>query len=560
MHRQMTGIADFRRAGVRGTCFLLAAAVALLGGCKALTYSEGRSALIAPYESGISETSGRGAARFLFDDFHGLSTDTLEQTALPWKLATTALVIARYPNEAPTLEHLQVILTQFGFIYPDRIANWPLHDQPALAQPIGLVRGDVVRRFPKVRLEVANLGCAGCHAGVLHDANGKPTRSVWLGVPNTSLDIDAYVAAVTDAIVAVSADEESALAALRVLYPDTRDDEISTLRRFVWPRLMKRLPQLRSGEVLAFRNGGPGRSNGVEALKLRLGAGAIDRSAAATVSIPELACEPLRSALLSDGLYAPNAAERFAARHAGTADDPMRLADIVGFFTVSTMGVKPSRVPSILPHIGEVMTFLRDAYQPPPFPGQIDTAKAVRGAQVYAGHCASCHGEYAEIDGHAHLVSYPNQLVELSKIGTDPGRNQAISPELLNAISHSTFHHYVDATHTDGYLAPVLSGIWTSAPYLHNGSVPTLWHLMHPDKRPDRFQVGGHALDYRLVGIAGVAESDGVWGYPADYAPWSAPKWFDASVPGQSNRGHERMFESLDESDKDDLLEYLKRL
>ena len=41
----------------------------------------------------------------------------------------------------------------------------------------------------------------------------------------------------------------------------------------------------------------------------------------------------------------------------------------------------------------------------------------------------------------------------------------------------------VDAD-VDGYVAPPLEGIWASAPYLHNGSVPTLWHLLHNDSRP----------------------------------------------------------------------------
>ena len=537
-------------------------AMVLLSGCALLTgYADGRSAQMARYEASASSSAvARGAARFLFDDFHGLSTETLEQTALPWKLASTALVLARYPDEVPSAVHLRAILSGFGFIYADRIANWPLPEQPALTRPVGLVAGEVRRDIPKVRLEVANLGCAGCHAGVLHDANGKPTHTVWLGLPNTSLDLDAYAVAVTAAIVTVSGDEERVIASVRTLYPETGDDEVATLRRFVWPRLMKRLPQLRGGDVLGFRNGGPGRSNGVEALKLRLRAGPIDPSAAATMSIPQLADEPLRSALLSDGLYSPRNAERFVARDYRIADDPMRLASIVGFFTVSTMGVKPERVPAILPHIGEVIAFLRDGYRAPPFPGLIDAKKAANGARVYAEHCASCHGSYADAESRPQLVSYPNRLVPLPEIGTDPGRNRAVTLKLITAIGHSTFGKYVEAAHVDGYVAPVLSGIWASAPYLHNGSVPTLWHLMHPAQRPAHFQVGGHALDYRFVGIAGVTNANGSWAYSADYTPWSQPQWFDTSLPGQSNRGHEAPFAALTETDKEDLLEYLKRL
>jgi len=109
-------------------------------------------------------------------------------------------------------------------------------------------------------------------------------------------------------------------------------------------------------------------------------------------------------------------------------------------------------------------------------------------------------------------------------------------------------------------VAPPLSGIWATAPYLHNGSVPTLWHLMHPDQRPSRFYVGGHALAFARVGIAGDVDDDGTMHYPRDYRPWSTPSLYDTSEPGRSNRGHETMFAGLSEADKRALLEYLKRL
>jgi hypothetical protein len=62
---------------------------------------------------------------------------------------------------------------------------------------------------------------------------------------------------------------------------------------------------------------------------------------------------------------------------------------------------------------------------------------------------------------------------------------------------------HVIAANIGGYVAPILNGVWATAPYLHNGSVPTLWHLMHPESRPCRFEVGGHKLDSTKVGIAG---------------------------------------------------------
>jgi hypothetical protein len=109
-----------------------------------------------------------------------------------------------------------------------------------------------------------------------------------------------------------------------------------------------------------------------------------------------------------------------------------------------------------------------------------------------------------------------------------------------------------------GYVAPDLSGVWSTAPYLHNGSVPTLWHLLHPEDRPERFYVGGHALDWEKVGIAGTPGTDGVYRYPDGYRPWSRSMLYDTKEPGRSNAGHE--VRDLSEAQKRALLEYLKVL
>ncbi|NCT12302.1 MAG: hypothetical protein GW767_06070, partial [Rhodobacterales bacterium] len=87
---------------------------------------------------------------------------------------------------------------------------------------------------------------------------------------------------------------------------------------------------------------------------------------------------------------------------------------------------------------------------------------------------------------------------------------------------------------------------------LHNGSVPTLWHLMRPAARPARFMVGGHRLDLARVGIDLAP--------PTDYQPWSIPAEVDTTAFGLSNSGHEVGFAGLGEAEKDALLDYLKLL
>jgi hypothetical protein len=92
--------------------------------------------------------------------------------------------------------------------------------------------------------------------------------------------------------------------------------------------------------------------------------------------------------------------------------------------------------------------------------------------------------------------------------------------------------------------------VWNTAPYLHNGSVPTLWDLMHPETRPAKFMVGGHAFDMKKVGIS----------YPEGYTPWSMPVEYDTSELGKSNAGHEWQFAGLTDAEKLELIEYLKLL
>src|SRR5204863_344298 len=77
-------------------------------------------------------------------------------------------------------------------------------------------------------------------------------------------------------------------------------------------------------------------------------------------------------------------------------------------------------------------------------------------------------------------------------------------------------------------VAPSLDGVWLNAPYLHNGSVPTLSDLLEPPaNRPGRFWRGYDVYDQAGVGFV----SDGV-----DAQRSGTP--FDATRPGNGNGGH----------------------
>lgn len=95
------------------------------------------------------------------------------------------------------------------------------------------------------------------------------------------------------------------------------------------------------------------------------------------------------------------------------------------------------------------------------------------------------------------------------------------------------------------YKARPLNGIWATAPYLHNGSVPTLYDLLlPPSSRPETFVLGRREFDPKKVGY--VSEGD-------------QPFVVDTSVTGNGNGGHE-FGVALSDADRWALVEYLKTL
>lgn len=119
---------------------------------------------------------------------------------------------------------------------------------------------------------------------------------------------------------------------------------------------------------------------------------------------------------------------------------------------------------------------------------------------------------------------------------------------------------------TKAYKARPLNGIWATAPYLHNGSVPTLYDLLLPKKRvddpiegeyrPDEFRVGSREFDpkkvgFRTEGYDGFLFRTGIWGNGNaghEYASGRSPQLDGTYLP------------ALTEEERWDLLEYLKTL
>lgn len=555
--------------------FAIIGLVFTLGACTAAMrdffrgYATGRADALAAYDTDTLTPAQRGAVAFTLSDFGALNTDTLETHAVPWRLAAAALVLrdVELNGGEVSVARIRPIMIRFGFLYPETIGNWPdgLPPPPAraLEAPHGLSIGTVARDIPPVRLTAANLACSSCHAGHTYDANGAPLpQIVWLGAPNTSLDLELYVREVYAAIKAARGDEDRLIDTMQTLFPDTSEAEISTIRGFVMPRLQTRMDALEAAgdRALPFVNGAPGLTNGVAALRMQfglLGDNAYE-SARGFTSIPDLGARGFRSALLYDGAYAPRDGAPDRAIRAEDIDQAHldELAMVTAFFTVPSMGAHPDRAVDHLGEARDVFAFLR-GYQAPRFPGRVDVRLAERGRVLYGERCASCHGVYDQSLENPSLLSFPNWI---GPYDTDPARARAFETETAAAVEASPYGDLIIARATNAYVAPPLTGLWLSAPYLHNGSVPTLWHLMNPALRPARFQVGGHRLDYTRMGIAGQIDANGDYLYPGGYLPWSQPSLIDTRMGGLSNQGHTAEFEGLSDAQKRALLEYLKLL
>ena len=206
------------------------------------------------------------------------------------------------------------------------------------------------------------------------------------------------------------------------------------------------------------------------------------------------------------------------------------------------------------PTFSDIQAYFK-SLKPPKSPFPIDRAGADRGKSVFEKNCAKCHGTYGP-NG-----EYPNRIIDLKTIGTDPSRALGIAPRFVAHYNSTWFGEDfpVDEEMT-GYQAPPLDGIWATAPYLHNGSVPTLAALLKSSDRPTRFY-RPPSTDFANYDTTNVGWKFEVAGGPKDTSEpiEKARSLFDSSRFGLGNGGH-TFGDSLSVGERADLIEYLKGL
>ncbi|KYG11211.1 hypothetical protein BE21_58020 [Sorangium cellulosum] len=202
------------------------------------------------------------------------------------------------------------------------------------------------------------------------------------------------------------------------------------------------------------------------------------------------------------------------------------------------------------------------------------TERVERGLAVFTEHCASCHGLYdpekrtiEEVEGSLYM--------ERVDTGTDAERSKAFmkpAADALNAYGERRLLWEKDAfrpvREAGEYLAGPLDGIWARAPYLHNGSVPTLADLLKPpaprgklapekarEFRPKQFYRGDRRFDERNVGWVSTEPMEG------ERALFLYRTVDDNGkpIPGNGNEGH-TYGTGLPPEDREALIDYLKTL
>ncbi len=198
--------------------------------------------------------------------------------------------------------------------------------------------------------------------------------------------------------------------------------------------------------------------------------------------------------------------------------------------------------------------------RPPEYSRAVDAALAERGSKVFAKSCAGCHGTYGATEEDD---TYPNLLLPLDVIGTDPAVAEAgtvHAPELVDWYNGSFYGEITRMEPNDpfaGYVAPPLDGIWATAPYLHNASVPTVELVLNSKARPTywkRVDYDSKNFDEDAMGWPWLETG------PQASAPAEEQKYiYDTTYFSQSNRGH-TFGDHLTSDERRAVIEYLKTL
>lgn len=402
-----------------------------------------------------------------------------------------------------------LIWRELPTLFPDKLPKgWEtvgFIQEPGNPLPVGIS----VRRYGVDRV---GFNCATCHTSTV-----TGVKEIFLGAPAQTIDLQSYLNFLADTANSARLTADAVFDAARKngREPDILDRLV--FRWYVIPKLKSQFTEISANSAwMKLRPPqGPGRTDAGNPWRAHFGLHPERDELVGTVDMPSLWNQQIRGSawLHWDGNNNSLAERNLSAALAGGAtEDSLDHSSIerVAKWALSS--------------------------QPPKYPFPIDLSRVARGQIVYrAARCDACHDPGGARYG---------EVTPLSELGGDPDRLTVFSEDLLQHFAIVgqgriwQFRHY---RKTDGYANAALDGIWLRAPYMHNGSIPTLFDLLSPEeRRPKSFNRGCSILDEQKVGFV-----------------CSEGFILDTTKRGNANGGH-RYGTDLSDGDREDLIEYLK--
>ena len=234
-------------------------------------------------------------------------------------------------------------------------------------------------------------------------------------------------------------------------------------------------------------------------------------------------------------------------------------SDLMTFIRDSAFGLGARPGPEFETRMRKLRTYLI-MVQPPEMPAgfRTDAALVPSGRALFAAYCADCHGPAGKRTG---------TVIPIDEIGTDPNRFNTWTPhddQLVNAYMAGQGVERLPMQKQGGYIAAPLDGLWLRAPYLHNGSVPTIRELLQPPlQRTTEFYRGCDIVDGEELGFRWHGDSKVPLTQPENCA---LAFHYDTHDRGNGNQGHDYGgtdqpgLPALDSAQVRALIAYLKTL
>gem|GEM_PF-407690 len=194
-----------------------------------------------------------------------------------------------------------------------------------------------------------------------------------------------------------------------------------------------------------------------------------------------------------------------------TADHSVtKVRQFMYAFTFQHQGIGSSHEPHAK-RLGLALRYAEKLHSPA-YPFKIDWTLVEKGRKIFHSQpiekkfgatCSSCHGRYEQTkpNSSSWKVSYPGEMGTIAHVGTDDTYSEVshhVTAGIQELLAESTaaiqtrsgpeaavlYGPKISVASPTGVVPPPLVGLWASPPYLHNGSVPTVYHVLRSSERP----------------------------------------------------------------------------